>query len=165
MEAQILRTRIKYLLWFFVVALVVSGLTAFPLKWEVTILQNLLGDGTYMEDLWPAMAHWISFVHEGLTDMYARYLFIAYGTDWLAFAHLMIAVFFWGPKKDPIKNIWIIEAGMVACIMVIPLAVIAGSIRGIPFAWRLFDCAFGVFGIIPLWLARRYTRRLIALKA
>jgi hypothetical protein len=30
-----------------------------------------------------------------------------------------------------------------------------GSIREIPFFWQLIDMSFGVFGIIPLWLARR----------
>ena len=160
MEVQILRKRINYLLIFFVVALVVSGLTAFPLKWEVTVLNDLFGNGTFMERLWPAMAQWISFVHEGLIETFSTYPFIAYGTDWLAFAHLVIAVAFFGALRDPIRNVWVIEFGMIACIGVIPLAMIAGPIRDIPFVWRLFDCSFGVFGIIPLWLVRRDIRRL-----
>jgi hypothetical protein len=40
---------------------------------------------------------------------------------------------------------------------VIPLALIAGAIRQIPFYWRVIDCSFGVFGIIPLLLVRKYT--------
>jgi len=40
---------------------------------------------------------------------------------------------------------------MYACIMVIPLAFIAGPIRQIPFFWQLIDCSFGVLGIIPLY--------------
>ena len=164
MEAQLLRKRVRNLLWFFVVALVLSGATAWPLKWEVDILQNTVGRGTFMERLWPAMADWISFVHQGLTEMYQQYPFIAYGTDWLAFAHLVIAVAFWGPLRDPVKNIWVIEFGMIACVLVIPLAMICGPIRGIPFYWRLMDCSFGVFGIIPLWLAHSDTRRIIALE-
>ena len=48
---------------------------------------------------------------------------------------------------------------MIACALVIPLALIAGLIRGIPFFWRVIDCSFGVVGIIPLWLARRAIRR------
>jgi len=87
---------------------------------------------------------------------------MAYGTDWLAFAHLVIAVAFWGPLKDPVRNIWVIEFGMIACVLVIPLALIAGPIRGIPFFWQLVDCSFGVFGIIPLWLCRRDILRLEA---
>ena len=164
MEAQVLRKRVRYLLVFFVVALVISGLTAVPLKWEINILQNTIGEGTPMEQWWPALAHWISLVHRGLTEMYQKYPFIFYGTDWLAFAHVIIAVAFWGPLRDPVKNIWVVEFGMIACVMVIPLAMIFGPIRGIPFFWRLADCSFGVFGIIPLWLTRNNIQRIIALE-
>jgi hypothetical protein len=41
---------------------------------------------------------------------------------------------------------------------------IFGPLRGIPFFWRLIDSAFGVFGIIPLWLSRRYVQQIIALE-
>ena len=44
---------------------------------------------------------------------------------------------------------------MTACVGVIPLALLAGEIRGIPFGWRLIDCAFGVVGIVPLLIAWR----------
>jgi len=33
-------------------------------------------------------------------------------------------------------------------------------LRGIPPYWQLIDCSFGVFGIIPLWLARRCAAKL-----
>jgi hypothetical protein len=87
-------------------------------------------------------------------NTYQQYPFIAYGTDWLAFAHIVIAIAFWGPFKDPVRNVWVIELGMIACVLVVPLALVCGAIRGIPFFWRLVDCSFGVFGIIPLWLCR-----------
>lgn len=108
---------------------------------------------------WPALAHWISFVHRGVQDTSQTYPFLFYGTDWLAFAHLVIAVAFIGPLRDPVRNIWVVEFGMIACVMVIPPALICGPMRGIPFFWRLIDCSFGVFGIIPLYLARRMIRR------
>jgi hypothetical protein len=73
----------------------------------------------------------------------------------LAFAHLTIAVAFIGPIRDPVKNVWVIQFGMIACVMVIPLAVICGALRGIPWYWRLIDCSFGVFGLIPLGIAWR----------
>ncbi len=164
MEAQLLRRRVSYLLWFFVAALVVSGVTAFPLQWEINILQNLLGRATFMESVWPAMAGWISFIHQGLTETYQQYPFVAYGTDWLAFAHIVIAIAFWGPLKDPVKNIWVVEFGMIACVLVIPLALIWGPLRDIPFFWRLVDCSFGVFGFIPLWLSHRYIGQIAALE-
>ncbi len=49
---------------------------------------------------------------------------------------------------------------MISCALVIPWALIFGQIRGIPALWTLVDMSFGVFGIIPLWLARRETRKL-----
>ena len=157
-----LRRRISILLWFFIVALVLSGITAFPLQWELDILNNTIGPGTVMEEVWPEMAYWISYVHQGLTETYQQYPFIAYGTDWLAFAHIVIAIAFIGPLRDPVKNIWVVEFGMIACVLVIPLALIWGSLRGIPLFWRVVDCSFGVFGLIPLWIAHRNIRQLVA---
>ena len=165
MEAQVLRKRVRYLLIFFVFALVISGLTAVPLKLEIDFLQSTVGVGTSMERVWPAMAHWISYLHQGLTEIQQKHHFIFYGTDWLAFGHVVIAIFFWGALRDPVENIWVIEAGMIACVLVIPTAMIFGPIRGIPFFWRLLDCSFGVLGIIPLWISRRYTRRIIELES
>lgn len=160
MDTDRLRQRIRYLLLFFVAALVVSGVTAFPLKLEVDILLNLLGPGTLMASLWPALSDWLATVHQGITAVDAQYPYMFYGTDWLAFAHIGIAIAFLGPLRDPVRNAWIVEWGMVLCVLVIPLALICGPLRGIPFFWRLFDCAFGVFGIVPLWLVRRDIRRL-----
>lgn len=91
---------------------------------------------------------------------YAHYPWVAYGTDWLAFAHLALAVLFIGPWRDPVRNIWVIEFGLLACLGVLPLALICGPIRGIPFYWRLIDCSFGVLAFLPLWLARRLALRL-----
>ncbi len=157
--------RARALLVFFVIALVVSGLTAFPLDWELRILNSLVASpGSPIPAWWPALAAWISYVNNGLQTTYQQYPFIAYGTDWLAFAHLVIAVAFWGPLKDPVKNIWVVEFGMIACVLVVPLALICGPIRGIPFFWRLLDCSFGVFGIIPLWLCRNTILRIAELE-
>jgi hypothetical protein len=51
---------------------------------------------------------------------------------------------------------------MIACVLIIPLALICGPIRGIPFGWQLIDCSFGIVGIVPLWLCRRYINELEA---
>lgn len=153
-----LKRRIRILLIAFTIGLVLSGLTAFPLQWEVSTLARIMGAS---ENSTPAtttgLTHWIVTVRDGLIDTNNKYPFLAYGTDWLAFGHLMIAIAFLGAIKDPVKNIWVIEFGMIACVLIIPLAMICGPIREIPFYWRLVDCSFGVFGIIPLWLARKYT--------
>jgi hypothetical protein len=83
-----------------------------------------------------------------------------YGTDWLAFAHIVIAIAFIGPLRDPVKNLWVIEFGMIACILIIPWGIVFGSMRGIPPFWSLVDFSFGVFGFIPLKITRDYILRL-----
>lgn len=159
-----LRRRIRLLLIFFMFGLVVSGLTAFPLQSELRILSNVLGvDPAVSPDTYSGLKHWISLVALGLRETNARFPFLAYGTDWLAFGHLAIAVFFIGPLLDPVRNVWVIRAGLIACAGVIPLALIAGTFRGIPIYWRLLDCSFGVLGAVPLWFAARYTRELARL--
>jgi hypothetical protein len=65
-------------------------------------------------------------------DAYKCLLFLAYGTDLLAFAHLVIAVAFIGPHIDPPRNKWAITFGLIACAGVVPMPIIAGPIRGIP---------------------------------
>ena len=86
--------------------------------------------------------------------------FLAYGTDWLAFAHLAIAVVFLGPLRDPVRNKWVLTFGVIACAGVVPLALIAGYVRGIPFYWRLIDSSFGVCGVVPLLVCLGYVRKL-----
>src|SRR5262245_29831529 len=155
-DSQHLRTRIRFLLAVFVLGLVLSGLTAFPLGAELRILCSLVGvDPAVSVSTYTGLQHWIAFVAEGLRETYAKYPFFAYGTDWLAFAHLVIAVAFIGPFLDPVRNVWVVTFGIIACVGVIPLALIAGAIRQIPFYWRLIDCSFGVLGAIPLLLVRR----------
>jgi len=156
MSQASLLLRIRVLIVFFIAALGISGLTAFPLVWEVTVLHRWLGPGTWLEQVWPALAAWMDTVYAGLTSTDAAYPFLFYGTDWLAFAHIVIAIAFIGPLRDPVRNIWVIEFGMIACVLVLPLALIFGPLRGIPMFWRILDCAFGVAGIIPLWLTRWY---------
>lgn len=153
-----IEVRIRLCLAVFVFGLVVSGLTAFPLVTEVHLLAELAHRLPTPEGL----VRWIDIVDEGLRVTNARHPFLAYGTDWLAFAHLAIAVAFWGPWRDPVRNVWVIEFGMIACVLVIPLALVCGHIRGIPWFWRLIDCSFGVLGILPLWISRRLIGRLEA---
>ena len=160
---QTLLRRIRAILIFFVVALVASGLTAFPLRWEVDVLAGWVGA---RPDAPPAgysgLQNWIATVRQALGETYGKYPFMAYGTDWLAFAHIVIGLAFIGAVRDPVRNLWILTWGMVACVLVVPLALVCGTLRGIPFYWQLIDCSFGVFGIIPLWLARRFTLELQA---
>lgn len=144
---------------FFIISLVISGITAFPLEWELSILSGLVKDAP------PLISQWCSSVYEAIRETNAKYPFMSYGTDWLAFAHIVLGVVFIGPLRDPVRNIWVIQFGMIACVMVIPLAFIAGTVRGIPFYWQLIDCSFGVFGLIPLWICYKKARQLEGMQA
>lgn len=143
--------QIKICIWAIIIGLALSGLTAFPLETELEILSKHC-TGT--------MQTWIQAVYNSVKNTNQNYPWLSYGTDWLAFAHLMLAVLFIGPLKNPVKNIWVIEFGIIACIMIFPLAFIAGPIRGIPFFWQLIDCSFGVIGLVPLLICYRKIKNL-----
>jgi hypothetical protein len=152
-------TKYRLVLGLFIVGLILSGITAFPLAWELRLLTHALG----VETSAPPASHtgisfWLVTVDRGLHETYAGYPWIAYGTDWLAFAHIAIAVYFVGPLINPVKNEWVIYSGLIGCLLVLPLALICGPLRGIPLYWRLLDCSFGVFGAIPLLYCLLLTR-------
>ena len=155
---EILRRRIKLWTWIFIVGLVVSGATAIPLESELNLLAKYFP--ATGNDANPGLGVWISRVRDALHDTNGHYPFLAYGTDWLAFGHFVIAVAFLGAPRDPVRNVWLFTFGMIACAMIVPYAFIFGAVRGIPIGWRLIDCSFGVFGIIPLWCCRRWTYEL-----
>ena len=153
--------RYRLVLGLFIIGLIVSGITAFPLRRELSAVAAVRGlERASVADTSNSFDHWILTVRDGLRDSYARHPWLAYGTDWLAFAHIVIAVFFIGPLMDPARNIWVLWAGIIACVLVIPLALICGALRQIPYGWRLIDCSFGVLGAIPLYYCLRLTRTL-----
>lgn len=154
--------RIRVALAVLVVGLVASGLTAFPLELELNFLVcQLLGlPSSAAAADYTGLVAWLVTVRNGLHSVYADFPWMAYGTDWLAFAHLILAVLFVGPLKDPVRNRWVIDFGVIACLGVFPLALICGQLRGIPFYWRLVDCSFGFFGLFPLLLARKWASEL-----
>jgi hypothetical protein len=161
MKAESLRRRYRFVLGGFILLLVLSGVTAFPLLHELELLARWVGVGP--EKVQPdanGLQWWIGTVRDGLRDVHARYPWLAYGTDWLAFGHLVIAMFFIGPWKHPEANAWVLRVGIAACLAVIPLALICGPIRGIPFYWQLIDCSFGGLGMLPLLYCLRLTRRM-----
>lgn len=158
MKDRRLLVRVRILLLLFVFFLVLSGATAFPLIWGIERVNNIAGSGSWLGEMYKPLGEWVSFIHAGLLEIDREHNFIFYGTDWLAFGHIVIAVFMLGAVRDPVRNVWNIEAAMVACAGVLPLAFICGPIRGIPFFWQLIDCSFGVIGIVPLWLCRKWTK-------
>jgi hypothetical protein len=155
---------IRIWLALFIVGLILSGITAFPLETELRWLLAVLQSPALQPFAqWTHLLPWIARVSNAVSDTNQRYPFLAYGTDWLAFAHIVIAIAFIGPYREPVRNKWVIAFGLIACTGVIPLAFVAGAIRGIPIAWRLLDCSFGVFGCIPLLICRWHIRVLEAI--
>lgn len=148
--------RIRLLLSVFIVGLIVSGATSIPLETELRWLTRWASPES------PAGA-WLVRVRDALIETNAKHPFIAYGTDWLAFGHFVIAIAFLGPWRDPVKNAWVVDFGMIACVLIVPYALILGGFRGIPMGWRLIDISFGMIGIVPLWLCRRSIRELQAI--
>ena len=148
--------RIRFWLAIFIVGLILSGVTAFPLQTELGWLISLFHSSALQAIAQSTgLLQWIERVNDALRNTNTLYPFLAYGTDWLAFAHIVIAVAFIGPYIDPVRNKWVITFGLIACAGVLPLALIAGHFRGIPLPWRLIDCCFGIIGAMPLLICRR----------
>ena len=147
--------RIRYLIVFFMIVLALSGITAFPVYSE---LQFIIDNSIFPEN--SMIQQWLERVWTGVKEAHDRHPFLFYGYDWLAFAHIMIALLFIGPYKDPVRNKWVIDWGIVSCLAILPLAFIAGSIRGIPWFHILIDCSFGIVGIFPLLMVKRWIKQL-----
>jgi hypothetical protein len=160
---QRLRGRITLLTWFFILGLVISGATAIPIRWEVDKLIAWLDPhGASVQPLaqQPFFVRWLLEVQAALPDERGKGGLLFYGTDWLAFGHFVIAIVFVGALRDPVRNRWLFDFGLIACGLVIPYAIIFGELRGIPFWWRLIDGSFGVVGFVPLWFCQKWTREL-----
>lgn len=126
----------------FIILLVLSGVTAFPLITEVNWMKAHI-------DVFPVFFHqWILNVYEAVHQTPS---IVLYGTDWLAFAHIIIALFFIGVYQNPVRNKFTVDVGVMACVLVFPLALIFGPVRGIPFYHQIIDCCFGALGLIPLF--------------
>ena len=162
MSVERLLRSIRIWLTVVILGLILSGITAFPLQRELHLLVHITTQLNLPLHA-PALNTWLVRVSDALTDTDTRYPFLAYGTDWLAFAHLVIAVAFVGPWRDPVRNKWIITWGLIACASVPLLALIAGPIRGIPLYWRFIDCSFGLICCLPLLAIRRLIAQLEAL--
>lgn len=146
-----IRRQINYVIIFFMVSLTLSGITAMPAREGITFLLNVVPAS------WTFFYDFLMHIREAL---FSCDPVLFYGYDWLAFAHIVIAIAFYGVIKDPVRNIWVVEFGMIACILIVPFAFVMGTVRGIPVWWRLVDCSFGAFGILPLWFVRTKIRQL-----
>lgn len=160
MQQKKLQQKIRTMILFFIVMLVLSGVTAFPVYTE---LKWMKAQGWI--DTNSLIGQWLERVWNGLNETNSHNAFLFYGYDWLAFAHIVIAMAFIGPLKDAVKNKWIIDWAMLACISVIPLALICGTIRHIPWFHIAIDCSFGILGLIPLSITSKWINQLEEMKS
>src|SRR5947208_12523934 len=118
---MLLRYRIA--LGIFMAGLVLSGISALPLQWELSILNRWLGNAEQAAFSNHVRLHdFISNVHSAIEQTYAQFPFFGYGTDWLAFGHFVIAGFFVLPFMDPIRYRAILQVRLAACAAAIALA-------------------------------------------
>jgi hypothetical protein len=150
MSASSLLKQIRIWVILFILALIVSGVTAFPVYSE---LKFIIGSDMFSN--LPLLSAWLNKVWTGVKTTQQKFPFLFYGYDWLAFAHLAIALLFTGVYKNPVRNKWIVYWAMITCVGIFFLAFIAGAIRGIPLFHILIDCSFGAVGLIPLFIVKR----------
>lgn len=135
----------------FMFLLILSGITAFPLRQEMQWLSSHL----YYFPL--LLQTWILAIEQAVEQTPDVML---YGTDWLAFAHIIIALFsipfYLQPKAYRLNLV----VGLLACLLVFPLAFICGPVRGIPFFHQLIDCCFGIGGAALLYYIFSLTKKL-----
>ncbi len=137
--------------------LLVSGVTIWPASWELRTGIRLLWGGAEPSGTLHAF---VVRVRDAYETIRVRQPFLLYGYDWLAFAHLALAILFAGAARDPVRNLWVIECGLITCALVPVLAGVCIPLRGIPPVWFWFDFAFAPAAALPLWIARRSVRRI-----
>ncbi len=154
MKGTGIRKRIRVWTIFFIGTLWISGLTAVPLQWGTALLAR------WAAPFGDPLAGWAARVASAIAEVGVKYPLLFYGTDWLAFAHIVIGVAFIGVLRDPVRNKWVIEWGLWCCALVVLFAFAWAPVRGIPFFWRCVDASFGVIGALPLWSVLRDIRKL-----
>lgn len=144
--------RARWMLVIVSVGLFVAGVTIWPAISELKAVVHLLwGDSVPAGELHGFLVRAI----EGLEVTNANYPFMLYAHDWLAFAHVMLAVLFAGAARDPVRNKWIVQCGLIMCASIPVLAGTCNSIRELPGWWFWIDFAFAPGAALPLWIAYR----------
>jgi hypothetical protein len=149
-----LRRKIKIAIIITIMGLLLNGISAVPLKSELNIL--LANSGMFPEFL----RNWWTYVDKGVTNTNNNYPFMRYGFDWLAFAHLLIAIAFIGPLKDPIKNEWVVRWGMIASALSVVMALGWERMRAIPFWWSCIDAFIAIVAFIVLMICSKWINQL-----
>lgn len=148
--------RAKWMLGIVAVGLFLSGVTIWPALPELKAGVDILW-GT--EAATGVLHQFVLSVIAALEKIQAGYPFMLYGYDWLAFAHIVLAILFAGAIRDPVRNKWIVQCGLIMCALIPVLAGVCIPLRGLPLRWFWIDSAFALCASIPLWLALRDIRR------
>ena len=149
-----LRRKIKAVIIITIVGLLLNGISAVPLQTELKILLS-------NPDALPAFVRdWWMYVQKGVSETSWNYTFMRYGFDWLAFAHLLIAIAFLGPLKDPIKNEWVITWGMIASALSALMALGWEQKRLIPLWWACIDASIAIIAFLILLLCNSWVQQL-----
>ena len=97
--------RAKWMLAIVAFGLFVSGVTVWPAIWELKTAVHLV----WGDSVPTGVVHrFVVQAIDGLVSVKANYPFLLYAHDWLAFAHVMLAILFAGAIRDPVRNIRII---------------------------------------------------------
>ena len=151
--------RAKWMLGIVAFGLLVSGVTVWPAVPGLQLgVRIVWGEGEPTGVLHAFVLRAIA----GLESVNANHPFMLYAHDWLAFAHIVLAILFAGAIRDPVRSVWIVQCGLIMCALVPVLAAICIPIRGIPYVWFWIDFAFAPAAGIPLWIALRDIRRVEA---
>ncbi len=137
--------------------LFMSGVTIWPASWELTTIVDLLWGNAEPTG---TLHRFLVGTIDALEMLAADYPFMLYGYDWLAFAHIVLAILFAGAIRDPVRNLWVIQFGIICCILVPVLAGVFVPIRGLPLFWFWIDFAFAPGAALPLLVAWRDVRRI-----
>ncbi|MBS1749027.1 MAG: hypothetical protein JST63_03910 [Bacteroidetes bacterium] len=152
-EARI-RRKIRVALVITMIGLLLNAVSAIPLHTELNILLSI------PDSLSQSLREWLTYVNKGITETDKNYPFMRYGFDWLAFAHVLIAIAFIGPLKDPLKNEWVVSWGIIACTLSIVMALVWERLRDIPMWWSIVDALIAIIALIILWLCNNWIKQL-----
>lgn len=135
--------------------LFLSGVTIWPwdpeLRLAIFILEGIGGPLPLVELLESILAD--------MRHLRETQSFVLYVADWLAYAHLVLTVLFLMAMKDPVRNILVVQFGLVCCLTVPILAMTCIPLRGLPLFWIVVDSSFAL-AALPLWIALRDLQRL-----
>jgi len=127
---------------------------------EIQWIDKAIGQSPFVVQHFPQLSDWIGVLRVSVTETYQKYPVMAYCMDWLAFAHVFIAVALLGAIRNPVQNVWVVKTALITTLLMIPFTFISGGIRGIPCYWLLLDSSFAMIAILPLVLALRGIKRL-----